>query len=486
MNYASRPAQHPLEVTHAGHAPPKFRFPTTTASSPSINTLPPIRRSFPPAPCNKASSSGLSSSQENDITAKLHSFEHHIPLKHDVKYIYAVNPTAPNTVYFFEYRGHSTPLPGIGTLGDVYVDITQDSYALFAKSIAGWVQWTAPAGLQHPFLTDTILWVSLDNVEWVHPTEIDKHSHAADIHSAIHDLLVHERESPQTTQVTRTQMQPEANDRDESDSTAAGNGSRKRPRVEEESPVRMVCHVLLKAESLFRSSPCLITNAPLPPIVCLFYKEVGVHLTEVPLSEITSTPAPRENGLAAYSLRKRNMDSRISGLQEEMAKLQKNLSELQLENARVIARNEHLEREVHMMRSTNEKLEAEANERTMTNGTHPTVALSVGGVRGQPASDRANSTCAESVDSSILRSVARLLSCRTDTGSSQFETLPVDIQSTLEGHATHRKFNLQKDRREEPNTDIFMFVLSSSFSHFYYERHTRCTYSHTTGCDGYH
>ena len=72
---------------------------------------------LPPASRGKASFSGLSSSQENDKTTKLHSFEHHIPLKHDVKYIYAVNPTAPNTVYFFEYRGHGAPPPGIGALG---------------------------------------------------------------------------------------------------------------------------------------------------------------------------------------------------------------------------------------------------------------------------------------------------------------------------------------------------------------------------------
>ncbi|KIM79906.1 hypothetical protein PILCRDRAFT_823077 [Piloderma croceum F 1598] len=81
MNYTSPPAQHPWEVTHAGHVPPTFHSPTT--SSPSINTLPQICRSLPPAPCDKASFSG----QENDITTKLHSFEHHIPLKHDVKYI---------------------------------------------------------------------------------------------------------------------------------------------------------------------------------------------------------------------------------------------------------------------------------------------------------------------------------------------------------------------------------------------------------------
>ena len=115
MNYTSPPAQQPWEVTHAGHAPQTFHSPTT--SSPSINTLPQIHHSLPPASHNKASFSGLSSSQENNIITKLHSFKHHIPLKHDIKYTYAVNPMASNTVYFFEYHGPCAPPPGIGALG---------------------------------------------------------------------------------------------------------------------------------------------------------------------------------------------------------------------------------------------------------------------------------------------------------------------------------------------------------------------------------
>jgi len=222
-----------------------------------------------------------------------------------------------------------------------------------------------------------------------------------------------------------------------------------------------------------------------PPIVYLFEKEADVRRTDTPSSEITSAPSPTENSVSAYQLRKRNIDSRISGLQEEMAELQKNLSELRLENSRVIARNEHLEREMDMMRSTNEKLKTEVNERTTMNGTQPTIALSVGEVRMQPTSNRINSTCPESVDSSILVSVAQPLSRRSDTGSSKFETLPADIRSTLEGHATHRKFHLRKNHQEDANTGIFTFFLSCSFSRFYHERHTRRTHSHTKRCDGY-
>ena len=134
---------------------------------------------------------------------------------------------------------------------------------------------------------------------------------------------------------------------------------------------------------------------------------------DTPLSEITSAPSPTKNSVSAYQLRKRNIDSRISGLQEEMAELQKNLSELQLENSCVIARNEHLEQEMDMMRSTNEKLKTEVNERTTMNSTQPTIALSVGEVRMQPTSNKINSTCPESVDSRILVSIAQPLSHRS-------------------------------------------------------------------------
>src|ERR1700736_6427584 len=56
------------------------------------------------------------------MTANIPSFKHHIPLKHNVKYIYAVKPTAPNTAHFFRYCAHSAPSPGIG-LGNIYMDI---------------------------------------------------------------------------------------------------------------------------------------------------------------------------------------------------------------------------------------------------------------------------------------------------------------------------------------------------------------------------
>jgi hypothetical protein len=260
MNYSRSPTQHTGKVAHAGHAPPKFRSPANTSGALSVSALSSLRRPLPPAPRNKDSSDGLTGPQGINVTACLRSFEHHIPLKHDAKYTYAADPSSPNIVYFFEYRGYGVPSPMLGALGDVYVDRTPDSYALYARGGLGWVRWAIPGWFEHPFLTDTILWLSLDSVVWIHPTMVDKHSQAADIHGAIHDMLVHEDQSSCGNQASRKQI--ETDGRDGSDAKVTGNGSRKRARVDEEpstahnseppaSPlsaqrsVRMVCALTL-------------------------------------------------------------------------------------------------------------------------------------------------------------------------------------------------------------------------------------------------
>ena len=145
------PLRHTGKVAHAGHAPPKFRSPINSGLS--------IRRPLPSPPRNKDSSHGLSNSQALNFTAHLHSFEHHIPLKHDVKYVYSEIPSSPNNVYFFEYRGFGVPSPTLGALGDVYVDQNEKCSSLYAKCRANWVRWTVPGWLEHPFLTDTVLWI---------------------------------------------------------------------------------------------------------------------------------------------------------------------------------------------------------------------------------------------------------------------------------------------------------------------------------------
>lgn len=232
MNYSRTPNQHTGKIAHAGHAPPKFRSPTNTSSTLPMSTLSYIRRPLPPAPRNKDSSSGLSGSQSNDVTAHLRNFEHHIPLKHDVKYIYAVNPSSPNIVHFFEYRGYGAPSSTLGALGDVYIDLTQNSYSLYAKGGMGWGRWSGSGWFEHPFLTDTVLWFSLESIVWIHPTMVDRPSQTADIHTAIRDMLDHEEGLRRNNQAPP--KLPETESREDSDMTAAGNGSRKRPRVDSE------------------------------------------------------------------------------------------------------------------------------------------------------------------------------------------------------------------------------------------------------------
>jgi hypothetical protein len=191
-----------------------------------------MRRTLPPAPRNEDSRSGVIDSTES--CARLRSFRHHIPLKHDVKYIYAAaNPVSPNDIYFFEYRCHGTPSPELGALGDVYIDLTSNSHALYAKCRVGWVRWSRIVNIEHPFLTDTILYLSLEGVDWVHPTMVDKPtSQAHDAHSAILDMLIMEQEALRTNEKSRKQAEKDG--RDKLDPIAAENGSRKRRRVDEE------------------------------------------------------------------------------------------------------------------------------------------------------------------------------------------------------------------------------------------------------------
>jgi hypothetical protein len=147
-----------------------------------------------------------------------------------VKYTYAEIPSSPNIVYFFEYRGYGVPSCTLGSLGDVYIDLTENDYALYAKGVSDWARWTVAGWLEHPFLTDTVLGFLLDTVVWIHPMKVDRPSQAAELYFAIRDMLVHEEEVLRSNQVSR--KQPETED-GESD-IASGNGSRKRPRVDEE------------------------------------------------------------------------------------------------------------------------------------------------------------------------------------------------------------------------------------------------------------
>lgn len=189
------------------------------------------RRALPPPPRNKDSLLESPDSQVTKVSACLRSFEHHIPLKHDAKYTYAIDPSPSNIVYFFEYHGYDVPSRILGAMGDTYVDLTHNSYVLYAKTTAGWVRWTPPAVLEHPFLTDTILSLSLEGVIWDHPMMVDKHSQNADIHRPVH-VLYHEEESL-CHKREASRKPPEADIKDNSNAASAGNNPRKRLRVDE-------------------------------------------------------------------------------------------------------------------------------------------------------------------------------------------------------------------------------------------------------------
>jgi hypothetical protein len=90
-----------------------------------------------------------------------------------------------------------------------------------------------PGILNHPFLTDTILSLSLEGAIWAHPTMVDKYSQDADIHRAVRDMLDHEKQSIGSNQVLGKLR--ETGGRDDSNPISAGNNSRKRLRVGEES-----------------------------------------------------------------------------------------------------------------------------------------------------------------------------------------------------------------------------------------------------------
>jgi hypothetical protein len=128
--------------------------------------------------------------------------------------------------------------------------------------------WTLPGELEHPFLTDTVLSLSLEGVTWGHPTTVDKYSHDAEIHRAIHDMFDHEENSLRNHQASR--KRPGMDGSDDMDAMATGNNPRKKPRVDEQSSspasspsakqlIRMVSESI-SSDSLICASLCLVTD----------------------------------------------------------------------------------------------------------------------------------------------------------------------------------------------------------------------------------
>lgn len=134
------------------------------------------------------------------------------------------------------------------------------------------------------------------------------------------------------------------------------------------------------------------------------------------------------------------MDLRISGLQEEMAKLQEHLRELQGENNRVTQKNAKLEREMEVLRDVNEKLKGKLDENAKgktADADHTPSTTPVAGAIEQPG---ANSTCAGANSKSILGRFAQLPNGSPDTVAS---SLSADVQNRLQGHVNYCEYPLR-------------------------------------------
>jgi hypothetical protein len=132
------------------------------------------------------------------------------------------------------------------------------------------------------------------------------------------------------------------------------------------------------------------------------------------------------------------MDSRISGLQADITKLQDDLRELQLKNARVTQQNEKLVEEVEDLRDVNEKLKKERDELINTNGrsadnASAPDASSAMGERAPGDPNGTSSTCAEPCDKDLPGRFA------SDAGASKSERLPAEVRNLVNGHANNRE-----------------------------------------------
>src|ERR1700685_2577033 len=95
-------------------------------------------RSPPP----RNADSNLSEELPNGLSARLKSFQHHIPLYQDNAYPYTCPPDKSNLVFYIEYRGSSAPPVTIGAVGDVYLDTTPGNYKFyFRQDSNSWLQW---------------------------------------------------------------------------------------------------------------------------------------------------------------------------------------------------------------------------------------------------------------------------------------------------------------------------------------------------------
>jgi hypothetical protein len=92
-----------------------------------------------------------------------------------------------HTVYYYEIRGLGPPPNDIGYPGDVYIDMTPGSPAIYAMGNDEWTIWHGhikhlvgprgryePLGFPHPLLRDRFLWCSDKSVVWYSRDSIRK------------------------------------------------------------------------------------------------------------------------------------------------------------------------------------------------------------------------------------------------------------------------------------------------------------------------
>ena len=76
-------------------------------------------------------------------------------------------------VEYFEYQAFGQPLQNLGTIGDIYVDLTKGSHMLYAKVEDGWKRWPGPgqrnSSPRHPTYGTYMLWcrVEKNSLGWI-------------------------------------------------------------------------------------------------------------------------------------------------------------------------------------------------------------------------------------------------------------------------------------------------------------------------------
>lgn len=75
-------------------------------------------------------------------------------------------PVSAATVVYTFYQGIGAPASYVGSLGDIYLDLSPKQEGLYGRLTSGWVQWTDPSDLftnklvRHTLYPSYVLWCS--------------------------------------------------------------------------------------------------------------------------------------------------------------------------------------------------------------------------------------------------------------------------------------------------------------------------------------